>query len=131
MGKVIKKKKSVSLPALLKKTQIVVNRYIRDRDSDDGFFKCISCSRVLDTDQMNAGHYVPQHGGSFLRFHEWNLSGECQRCNCFDEFHLIGYKKNLEDKIGVDAVKWLEDNRNVVKKWSRSELEEIIQKYTI
>ena len=38
---------------------------------------------------------------------------------------------NLIDKIGADAVQWLEDNRPVVKHWTRSELEEIIQKYKI
>jgi hypothetical protein len=123
--------KTQSLPKLLEKVQKVFNRYIRERDSIDGWFTCISCGRVKPTDLMNAGHYAPVKNGSNLRFHEWNVNGECVSCNGFDEFHLIGYKKNLEDKIGSDAVKWLEDNRNVVKKWSRSELEEIIQKYNI
>lgn len=79
---------------------------------------------------MNAGHYVSVKGGSFLRFHEWNVNGECQRCNGFDEFHLIGYNKNLKAKIGDDAVAWLEDNRREIKKWTRVELEDIIKKYS-
>jgi hypothetical protein len=80
---------------------------------------------------MDAGHYVPQKGGSYLRFHEWNINGECKGCNGFDQFHLIGYRKRLIDKIGEDAVKWLEENRHTVKKWTRSELEEIINKYNV
>jgi Bacteriophage Lambda NinG protein len=124
-------RKLKSVPKLLKDAQQVFNRYIRQRDSEDGWFQCISCGFGYYTDLMDAGHYVPQKGGSYLRFHEWNVNGECKRCNGFDEFHLIGYRKNLINKIGEENVKWLEDNRHTVKKWSRSELEEIIKKYSI
>lgn len=75
---------------------------------------------------MNAGHYVPQGSSSFLRFHEWNINGECAGCNCFDKFHLVGYRKNLIAKIGLENVEWLEENRRNHKRWTRSELEEII-----
>jgi len=123
------KQKQISLPKLLEKAQKVFNAYIRERDSKDGYFTCISCFRSLPIDQMNAGHYVPVKGGSFLRFHEWNCSGECIRCNGFDEFHLIGYRKHLIMKIGKDAVNWLESNRHEVKKWTRDELNSLITKY--
>ena len=122
-------KKSVPLPKLLKKTQEVFNRYIRQRDSDGVTFTCISCGQVRFVDQMDAGHYVPQKGGSSVRFDEWNVNGECKKCNGFDSFHLIGYRKNLIEKIGLKAVEELEGKRNDVKKWTRSELEEIINRY--
>jgi hypothetical protein len=80
---------------------------------------------------MDAGHYVPVRGGSFLRFHEWNVNAECKGCNGFDDFHLVGYRKNLIEKIGIENVQWLEANRRTVKKWTRSELEIIIQKYSL
>lgn len=115
----------MTLPKLLAKTQEVFNRYIRKRDEG---LPCISCGKYRD---LQAGHYVPQKGGSFLRFHEWNVNGECSVCNGFDQFHLIGYRKRLIEKIGLDAVEWLEANRNTVKKWTRTELEQIIQKYKL
>jgi hypothetical protein len=124
-------RKLKSVPKLLKDAQQVFNRYIRQRDSEDGWFVCISCGNTYPTDLMDAGHYVPQKGGSYLRFHEWNVHGECKRCNGFDQFHLIGYRKRLIGKIGTYGVQWLEENRHTVKKWSRSELEEIIKKYSI
>ncbi len=43
---------------------------------------------ISPVDQMNAGHYVPVKGGSALRFNEYNVNGECIRCNGFDEFHF-------------------------------------------
>lgn len=116
-------KKPTTLPKLLEKAQKVFNAYIRSRDEG---LPCISCGKY---NTLQAGHYVPQKGGSYLRFHEWNVNGECQGCNGFDQFHLIGYRRNLVNKIGEDAVKWLEENRHTVKKWTRQELEQIIEKY--
>ena len=124
------RKKTINLPKLTQKAQKVFNAYIRQRDSKDGYFTCISCFKTLPIDAMNAGHYVPVKGGSFLRFHEDNVHGECQRCNGFDEFHLVGYRKHLLLKIGKKRVEWLEDNRNKVHKWDRDDLEDIITLYT-
>lgn len=125
----IKKKSSNPLPRLKAKAQEAVNAYIRKRDSEGGYFTCISCGRVHPVSNMDAGHYVPVKGSDFLRYHEFNINGECKGCNGFDEFHLIGYRKNLIEKIGLDAVEWLNENRRTVKKWTRAELEEIINKY--
>ena len=117
--------KSVTLPKLTEKAQKVFNAYIRKRDSE---LPCISCGQFRT---LQAGHYVPVRGGSYLRFNEWNVNGECEYCNGFDDFHLIGYRKRLINKIGIDAVKWLEDNRRNVNKWTRDELHNIIKKYTL
>lgn len=126
MGRVItkKKKKLKTLPKLLAETQLIVNSYIRVRDAD---LPCIACGKHHE--DYDAGHYVPQKNGSFLRFHEWNINKEGKSCNAFDEFHLIGYRKRLIEKIGIEAVDWLEQNRNTVKKWTRQELLEIQEKY--
>lgn len=120
---------SKELTKLKDKAQKVFNKWIRERDSENGYFTCISCNRTLTTDQMDAGHYVPVKGGSYLRFHEFNCWGECKKCNGFDEFHLVGYRKNLINKIGLENVEMLENSRNLVKKWSREELNQIIKNY--
>ncbi len=124
------KSKSLTLPKLTAKAQKVFNAYIRQRDSKEGYFTCISCFKTLPIESMNAGHYVPVKGGSALRFNEYNVNGECQRCNGFDEFHLVGYRKYLVMKIGEDKVTKLEEDRNKVYKWSRTELEQIIKHYS-
>lgn len=118
-------KRSTPLPKLLEKAQKVFNRYIRERDNG---LPCIACGSY---EVLQAGHYVPQKGGSFLRFDEWNVNGECAKCNGFDQFHLVGYRKRLIDKIGLKAVEWLEENRHTVKKWTMEELNDIIKKYSI
>ncbi len=113
-----------SIKVLLRIAKIVFHQWVRQRDEND---PCISCGKFHE--DYDAGHYVPQGKSSFLRFHEWNVNKEGKGCNSFDEFHLIGYRKNLITKIGLENVEWLEENRFVVKRWTRTELEEIIKKY--
>lgn len=119
----------ITIPKLTAKAQKVFNAYIRRRDSQNGYFTCISCLETKTVDLMDAGHFVPVKRSSALRFDEYNVNGECKRCNGFDEFHLIGYRRNLCDKFGEGVVLFLESQSRLLKKWSRQELNEIIEKY--
>ena len=119
----------ITIPKLTVKAQKVFNAYIRKRDSENGYFTCISCGQTKDTYQMDAGHYVPVKRSSALRFDEYNVNGECKACNGFDEFHLIGYRRNLVDKIGEMMVIRLEQESRLIKRWNRDELNFIIDKY--
>lgn len=121
----------ITIPKLTAKAQKVFNAYIRKRDSEDGYFTCISCGQTLPIEKMNAGHYIPQKGSSALRFDEDNVHGECEYDNAFNEFHLIPYRKNLIDKIGERRVLEMESQFRLVKRWTRAELNEIIEKYSI
>jgi len=118
-----------TIPKLTAKAQKIFNAYIRQRDSDNGYFTCISCGQTKEVSQMDAGHYVPVKGSSALRFDEYNVNGECKACNGFDQFHLIGYRRNLIDKVGERKVMELEHQHRLIKKWSRTELNEIIERY--
>jgi hypothetical protein len=121
--------KTDTIPKLTAKAQKVFNKYVRERDSENGYFTCISCGKTLPIEQMNAGHYIPQKNSSLLRFNEYNVHGECISDNGFNEFHLINYRKNLINKIGQEMVDWLEENQRTIKKWSRTELNELIDRY--
>jgi len=120
---------TTTIPKLTAKAQKIFNAYIRQRDSQDGYFTCISCGRTLTTDQMDAGHFAPVKGGSALRFDEYNVNGECKKCNGFDEFHLIGYRRGIIEKYGIEILIYLENNARNIKKWTRTELNDIIEKY--
>jgi hypothetical protein len=125
----IKKYNSKSVPELLKLAEKVFNKFIRERDSEDGWFRCISCQVPKKTEQMNAGHYMSAgHNGS-VRFDEDNCWGQCIACNCHLHGNLIRYRENLIRKIGEDSVKRLESISRITKKWDRLELIEIICRY--
>lgn len=119
------KKKSDTLPKLLKKTEKIFNQYIRHRDQG---LPCISCGKNQG-DQ--AGHYFPVRGHSSLRFDEFNVNLQCAFCNCYLHGNQAHYRQGLVEKIGEKAVKELEERSRTVYKWTRSELEIIIQKYTL
>ncbi len=119
--------KKKTLPKLKMDLQKYFNEYIRLRDSGK---PCISCGGF---GEMQAGHYYAVSGYDGLRFDEDNVFCECVRCNCFDESHLIGYGSNLINRIGIDRYKALLERairyKKFGKKWSRSEIEEMIKTY--
>jgi hypothetical protein len=112
------------LPKLLKQAQIVFNKWIRERDKDLG---CISCGGSVD----HAGHYFAQGSNSALRFDEMNVNGQCVGCNTYKHGNLINYRKGLVKRYGKEETEQFEilAERGAYK-WSRSEVEEIIKKYT-
>jgi hypothetical protein len=117
-----KAKKLIPLPKLLQKAQLVFNAFIRERDKDKG---CISCGSEV----TQAGHYFSAGHHSGLRFNEMNTNGQCTRCNCFLSGNLIKYRSGLIKRYSEGKVILLEVTANKVKKWSRFELELIIQEY--
>lgn len=122
------KKKSVSLPKLKAKLQILVNAYVRQRDKD---LPCISCGEFKS--DMQAGHFYAVKGYDGLRYDLDNIHGECSGCNIYNESHLINYADNLFDKLGEVRYMALKQRAAEYKmngyKWSRSELEEMIAKF--
>lgn len=116
-------RKPIPFMRLLKKAQEVFNAYIRARDRDKG---CISCGAEV----QEAGHYFSQGHHSALRYNEVNTNGQCTRCNKFLHGNLIHYRAGLINRYGEQKVLLLESSaRHTVKKWSRAEMEAIIQFY--
>lgn len=118
-------RKTTTLPKLLAKTQIVFNKFIRERDRDKG---CISCGAEV----TEAGHYYSQGHHSALRFNEINTNGQCTRCNRFLHGNLINYRFGLGRRYKKSKIDLLDavGTRNPVKKWTRFELEELIKLYS-
>lgn len=118
------KTRSETLPKLLAKAQIAFNKWIRERDKDKS---CISCGGPV----QQAGHYYSQGHHSALRFNEINTAGQCIRCNCYLHGNLIHYREGIVKRWGQDKLDLLDSAaRNRVKKWSRTELQAIIDFYS-
>lgn len=106
--------------------QKVFNTYIRMRDKGN---VCISCQKPYDG-KFDCGHFKPRGGNSCLAFSEENCNGQCQKCNRFLGANLIGYRKGLIEKIGLERVEYL-DTCTSVKKWTVDEYKDIIKKYRL
>ena len=120
-------RKPKTLPKLKAEAQIHFNRFIRKRDEG---LPCISSGKYVE---CQAGHFFPTSTHDGLSFDEDNCHGESAYSNCFDEGHLIPYRENLLKRIGQERFDALyqraADYKKYGHKWSRSELEAIIEKY--
>lgn len=122
--------KKLTLQKLIKKAQPIFNKWIRERDKD---LPCISCGQYKD--EYDCGHFFPVSTHAGLRFDEENCHKECRYCNRFNEGHLIGYDENLRIRLGEERYHALKQRAAHYKrngyKFSRMEVEEIIEKYRL
>ena len=114
---------------LVAKLDKTFSLYIRKRDTNhQGYFRCISCGRILPYEQADCGHYINrQHMAT--RFSEMNCNAQCRKCNRFMEGNIQGYRKGLIKKYGEDKVELLEAMQNRSVKISDFELEQMNKYY--
>ena len=118
-------------PNLVKKLDRVFSLYIRLRDAmPSGYVRCISCGKIKSFEDVDCGHFHSRvHMAT--RYDESNCHAECRYCNRFSADHLIGYEKNLVRKIGQNGVNLLNVKAHSTKHYLDSELECMIEHYTI
>lgn len=123
-------KKRKGNASLVKKLDRVFALYIRLRDvMPSGVFRCISCGRILPFEQSDCGHfYSRKHMAT--RFDEQNCHAECRGCNRMSADHIIAYRDNLVDKIGLAGIDRLRVLHVQSVHWQDFELEEKIIYYT-
>lgn len=122
----IQKYSKLSTPKLKLKAQVVFNKWIRERDKNQ---PCINCGNYRT---LQAGHYFAAGKHSNLRFNEDNVHGECLQCNYYNsQSHAMGYRVNLEKKIGKERFENLEMlSKTRVTKDNRFVFIEVIEKYS-
>ena len=134
-AKIINKYSKKSIPALIKTATTHFNKFIRNRDAEDGRGRCISSKQWLKIPSSNAqaGHFYS--GGKYpaLKFNEDNVHLQGKSDNYFNGGNLLEYRKNLIIKIGLARVEKLdyiaEQSKKQSFKWDRFYLIEIIEKY--
>lgn len=107
--------------------------YIRARDVKT-WGTCISCNRPITIATSQAGHFMPAKGcGRDLLFDELNVNAECDRCNAWDETHLLGYAENLDKRYGEGTALSLRKRKEEyekgppVKDWTKEQYAEKIK----
>lgn len=110
---------------LKKKLDKVFSRWIRSRDGG----KCFTCKKVGTIETMQAGHYISRSVLS-LRWDERNVNCQCMPCNIWKHGALDVYALNLQLKYGDGILKEFAQKKNVLIRFTASELEEMIKKYS-
>lgn len=124
------KRESKSKPNLTKKLDRRFSLYIRLRDAmPNGYVRCISCGQIKRFEDVDCGHF---HSRTHMatRYDEDNCHAECRFCNRFCADHLIGYQRNLIQKIGQQKFDLLNAKAHSTCHYLNSELEDMIAHYT-
>lgn len=124
----LKNKSKRKRPDPAAKLDRVFSEYIRLRDSDGHFFRCISCGEIKPIGQADCGHYFSRRKMS-VRWDRRNANAECRACNRFRSDHLIGYRENLIKKIGEEAFNALEIQATLTAKYSEFDIKVLIKYY--
>ena len=96
----------------LSELQVIVNKYVRLRDINDG---CISCDKPRGWQgQFHCGHYFSRGHSSSLRFNLWNMHKQCSVCNNHLSGNIGKYTPRLIEKIGIDRFNYLESHKSNV-----------------
>lgn len=110
---------------LKKKLWKVFSEYIRQRDKGI----CISCGKIDDWKNTDAGHYIPKTAGLAVYFDEKNVNAQCTGCNRFRHGNLSQYALALRRKYGETILEELEWKRRLITKISVVDYVRLIDEY--
>lgn len=124
------KRKALPLPSLIKKLDRVFSKYVRMNHADTtGTVQCVTCGNLMHWKEAHAGHFVSRRHMS-VRWNELNVHPQDAACNTFRDGALDEYSRYIIDTYGLDIFENLLRMKHQTKKWSRSELEELINEYS-
>ena len=113
---------------LKKKLDSWFSKYIRLRDSKDGYGNCYTCGKRKHWKEAHCGHWIPRNILA-TRFNEDNCRLQCIGCNLFANGKFIEFRINLVKEIGEERVKALEDLKFSIFKVGSPWYEEKIEHY--
>lgn len=107
-----------------REAQTAFNAWIRARDEG---LPCISCGRHHQG-QWHAGHYLSTGARPELRYTETNVHRQCAPCNTHLSGNAVLYRIGLIERIGLQAVEWLEGPHELPK-WTAEDYRAIRDTY--
>ena len=120
----VRKEKLKTRADHLKDTQQAFNAWVRARDAD---LPCVSCGRHHQG-KYDAGHYRTVGSNPALRFEPMNCHRQCSPCNTRLSGNIVNYRIELVQRIGAEAVEWLEGPHEA-KKYTVDELKAMTADY--
>jgi hypothetical protein len=122
-------KKKPSLSSLEKKLDQVFSQYVRRSHADEGgTVKCVTCPRLLFWKEADCGHWIKRQHRS-VRWDERNVAPQCTRCNHFQGGAQDEFSAHIISVHGIETHQELIRLKHEVRKFSRTDLEELIVEY--
>lgn len=110
----------------MKQLDIIFAKYIKHRDTLQGFGVCIYCGGLVHRDQSQACHCV-KRSNSLLRYDEINVNIGHETCNQNDNREQL--QKGIDKKYGAGTYDRLMSQRFETHKFYKFELEEKLKFY--
>jgi hypothetical protein len=90
---------------------IALSKFIKQRDADK---PCISCGKIMQPHEIQAGHYIARGQSTKLKYEPRNIHAQCWNCNNNHQRQQEtkkGFTRGLITRYGVQEVEWLENNK--------------------
>ena len=129
-------KNKLPITKLKAKAWNLFSKYIRYRDcyittNTYVYGVCYTCEKEYPFNKLQAGHFVDSRTKPVL-FNPDIVKAQCMQCNVLKKGNKDFYTPKMIAEYGQDRVlEFLELRHNKDKKWSREELEEVIDKYQV
>ena len=105
----------------------VFSLYIRTKNSEDGYCKCIICGKPYLIAQIDNGHCF-KRGNHAVRWLEEDCMPQCKNCNQFTDTD-DQYEEIIKEKVGIVRFEELERLARSTCKMSDVDGAELIYKY--
>lgn len=116
--------------ALVNKLDRIYSKFIRMRDADnEGYVSCVTCGKRFHWTEVHCGHWVKRQFMA-VRWDERNTAAQCVSDNLYHGGKQDEFGKAIIDRYGLDAFNELLSKKHETKKWTRAELQELIETYT-
>lgn len=127
--------KTESLSSLIKKADELFSEIVRREDAfngygPDGYINCPICKVNVHWKMCDAAH-VFDRDNMAVRYHELNVWATCRNCNRFDPDHRARFKEAIKNLIGECEFECLEEKAHSMMKFTRSEMNEMIEGFKI
>ena len=111
----------------------VFARYIKLRDclrttGTKTMGKCISCGKLHDLEDLQAGHFITRRAMS-IRYHEKNVHAQCANCNGRLHGNVLHYADAIVRLYGVSSMELLRAQEHSNRPWKKYELQALIVDY--
>jgi hypothetical protein len=118
-----------TLRSLKDKCWKVFSEYVRRKEADEGGTNyCFTCGQPKFWKELHAGHFVGGRTNAVL-FNEDIVKPQCVMCNIFLNGNYGRYTLKMIDLHGREKVEEFLALKHQVKKYTRSDLEDLIQTY--
>jgi len=125
-------KKAKTHAKLKKELDKVFSQYIRWLYANSGMVECYTCGVIKHVKEMHNGHFQSRKHTSTRWLHDETIANckpQCVKCNIYSEGEKWLFGKKLEAEYGVEAVEQLVALSHKSVKYSKSDLEYLIEVY--